>query len=273
MVGKPHGIALLLSGVVALVSCAESAHQTKLAQLEDRVSDDARRLVDESITFADVRTAPATYVGQTVMLGGRVIGARLVPDKTEVEVLQLPLDADGIPVGDRGQSQGRFVAEQESFLDPATLPRDTPVTIIGTVEGEVTRIIAGGNGSGEETTYTYPVVRIVQILNWPTLPAINTTAPWPYQYNPYAHYGPAFWGRAFYTSPFWYPRGYGGFNPLYHAPPPSSGSAIGSRPSRHSRDFAPPQFRSGGGASSGMPSSPSVSSGRPIPPQFRKHLQ
>lgn len=244
------------TALVFLSACAESAHQTGLAQLERRISDDVRRMVDESVTFADIKDGADSHVGQTVMLGGKVLSARLAPSKTEVEILQLPLGSDGIPTDNASQSQGRFLAEEESFLDPATLPPDTPVTVIGTVEGEVTRSLTDGSDS-----YTYPVLRIVQILNWPALPKTNVAAPWPYYYNPYARYGPAYWGPTFYRSPFWYPYGYGGYGRYgsgYYRTPFRDGSTSRSAPGS-----APPQFRGSGGSSSG-------SSAGSIPRQFQK---
>lgn len=249
--------------LVLLSACADSAHQSGLAQLDRRISDDVRRLVDESVTFADVKSSATRYTGQTVMLGGRVLSVRLLSNKTEVEILQLPLGSDGIPGDAASQSQGRFLAEADSFLDPATLPPETPVTVIGMVEGEITRSLGEASNA-----YTYPVLRIVQILNWPTLPTTNAIAPWPYQYNPYAHYGPSYWGPAYHPSPYWYPWGYGGYSRFgsgYFAVPSSDGL-----PSRGSSGSVPPQLRSYGGVG---PESSSGSSAGSIPRQFQKRLQ
>ncbi len=251
--------AVLAASTLFLSACAESAHQTGLAQLDRRISEDVRRLVDESVSFSDVKGAPESYNGKTVLFGGEVIRAKRIKDKTEVEILQLPLGADGIPVQDRSQSQGRFVAQEDTFLDPATLQPGTPLTVVGTVDGEIRRPLTDG-----EDEYLYPVLRIVQLLNWPTLPESNSTGAWPYQYNPYAYYGPSYWGPSYYAYPFWYPSGYLGFwsRPWFYGPRSRSGGFNSGSPS----GGVPPQFGGSGSSSSG-------SFSRPVPPQFRKRLQ
>ncbi len=252
------GATLLMA--IALTACAESAHQTGLGQLGQHIPEDLRRLVDESITYQDVKASPGSYSGKTVMFGGVVIRAKRLRDRTEVEMLQLPLGTDGIPVEDRSQSQGRFILMEESFLDPATLEAGTPLTAIGTVEGEITRPLSEG-----EDTYTYPVIRIRQLLNWPTLPQANTVGGWAYQYNPYAFYGPSYWGPSYYGYPYWSPWGYGGYGRYYggYYDPPRSRSSGGGA----SSGSIPPQF-GGSGGSSGSSSSGSPS--QSIPPQFQK---
>ncbi len=256
-------VGLLLMGLL-LAGCAESAHQTGLGQLGNRVSEDVRRLVDESITFQDVKAAPESYGGKMVMFGGEVIRARRLKDQTEVEILQLPLGSDGIPIDDRSQSQGRFLAVEGGFLDPATVPQGTPLTVVGTVEGERVRPLSEG-----EDPYAYPVLRIVQLLNWQTLPSSNQVGAWPYHYNPYAYYGPSYWGPSYYTSPFWYPWGYGGYWG-YGRGYPGSGAPSGGLPSGGSSGSPPPQFRGSGASSLGGGSG---SSGGSIPPQFQKRLR
>src|SRR5438093_209793 len=49
---------------------------------------------------------------------------------SQIEVLQLPLDAPLDPVSDRMKSEDRFLAVQEDFLDPSILPSGTSVTLV-----------------------------------------------------------------------------------------------------------------------------------------------
>lgn len=247
----------LAFALLGLTACAESAHQTGLSYLSQQVSEDLRRLVDTSVSFADLQANPGSYNGKTVIFGGEVIRAKRVKDTTEVELLQLPLDADGIPTQDRSQSQGRFLTQQDTFLDPATLDAGTALTVVGTVEGNTVRPLSEG-----EDNYTYPMLRIIQLLNWKTLPETNVGGGWPYQYNPYAYYGPSYWGPGYYAYPFWSPWGYWGRGYWYPPPvvsPPAPSIPPGARP---------PQFR---GSGSSMPGGSGFGAApRSLPPQFQK---
>ena len=90
------------------------------------------------LTFLQVKTAPHSVKGQAVVFGGNVLSARLRKDGTRIEILQLPLDRSTHPGYDLTQSQGRFIAFQREFLDPATLPPGTRVTVTGEVSSSVT---------------------------------------------------------------------------------------------------------------------------------------
>ena len=58
-------------------------------------------------------------------------------------------------------SQGRFIAYQTEFLDPATLPPGTRLTILGQVSGSVTQSL-------DEADYTYPTLIVKHLKAWPT---------------------------------------------------------------------------------------------------------
>ncbi len=85
-------------------------------------------------------------------------------------------------------SRGRFLAFQQTFLDPATVPAGTRVTIVGEVTGATTLPL-------DETDYTYPTLEIKNIKVWPKAEG------YPYWYSPYA--GPSYWGP--YWHPYWGP--------------------------------------------------------------------
>ena len=69
------------------------------------------------------------------MLGGEVLSAKRLAEGTRLEVLQLPLDDAQQPALTRTDSQGRFLAIEKEFLDPAMFPQNTRVTIVGEVTG------------------------------------------------------------------------------------------------------------------------------------------
>ena len=144
------------------------------------------------ITFLQVKAAPDSYKGQAVTFGGEVLGARRLKEGTRIEILQLPLTSSLHPTLDLSKSQGRFVAMQREFLDPATIPSGTFVTITGDVAGSVTMPL-------DETEYTYPIVEIKKLHVW-----INSDEGAP-RIRPQIGPGPS-WGP--YWSPYWRPWPY-----------------------------------------------------------------
>jgi outer membrane lipoprotein len=148
-----------------------------------------------SITFLQVKAAPDSYRGQSVVFGGEVLSARRLKDGTRIEILQLPLDRSGHLGTDRMQSQGRFVAMHREFLDPATMPPGTRLTVNGEVVGSITLPL-------DETEYSYPVIEARHIE---VLPPPEVAAQWRRPYA-YPYMGSGYWGP--YGSPYWRPWPY-----------------------------------------------------------------
>jgi outer membrane lipoprotein len=143
------------------------------------------------ISFAQLKAAPDSFRGHAVVFGGEVLAARRMKDSTRIEILQLPQDS-GYPVYDLTQSQGRFIAIQKEFLDPATLPRGTRVTVSGEVTGTLTLPL-------DETEYTYPVIEVTRLHVW----SRNDGGP---RVQPY--YVPGLYGYGPYWGPYWRPWPY-----------------------------------------------------------------
>jgi outer membrane lipoprotein len=162
--------------VLVLSACASSQ------QVEDGAA-------GASVAFVQVKAAPDSYRGQSVVFGGEVLSARRLKDATRIEILQLPLDRSDRPSGDRTQSQGRFVAMHREFLDPATIPPGTRLTVTGDVTGSMTLPL-------DDTEYSYPVIEARHIEVMPPEMA-QARRPYPY---PYMGPGP-YWG------PYGYPYG------------------------------------------------------------------
>ena len=129
--------------LVMLVGCASTQ------ETEDK----------QALTFLQVKEAPGSYQGQSAVFGGKVLTARRQKDGTRIEILQLPLDRSTRPRYDLTQSQGRFIAQQRDFLDPATLPPGTRITVTGIVSRSITLPL-------DETDYTYPVIDIKRVRVW-----------------------------------------------------------------------------------------------------------
>ncbi len=157
--------------------------------------------VTAGVSFPQLVEDPSTHIGQIVKVGGVVLSAKRLVDRTEVMVLQIPLDNDSVPKWNRTKSQGRFIATQQTFLDPATLPQGTRLTIIGEVTGQATVQV-------DEEEKAYPVLAIQALNVWPMIP------PNGYGYRPYwGPYGGGYWGSywPYSASSFgYYGRGAGG---------------------------------------------------------------
>lgn len=115
--------------------------------------------IDTSVSFAQLLENPDPHVGKLVVLGGQVLQAKRLPDSTRIEVLQLPMADSERPVSQRTSSQGRFLAYEKSFLDPATLSDQPQVTIVGEVTGLATANL-------DETEYRYPTIAIKHMHVW-----------------------------------------------------------------------------------------------------------
>ena len=115
--------------------------------------------VDRNVSFLEVKQAPLSYKNRLIVLGGEVLSVKRGSDSTRIEVLQLPLDGSLEPVSDRTKSLGRFLGVQKEFLDPATLPAGTRVTIVGEVTGVTTLRL-------DETDYSYPTLAVKHVKVW-----------------------------------------------------------------------------------------------------------
>ena len=171
----------LVLAFVILAGCALTGDQA-----ETLPSDAA------SIRYEQVKAAPESYNGQPVTFGGKVLGARRLKEGTRIEILQLPLTGSLRPTMDLSKSQGRFVALQKEFLDPATVPPGTFVTVTGETAGSVTLPL-------DETEYTYPLVRINNLRVWTEddedSPRIRRPIGpyWSPYWSPYWHSWPYYW--------------------------------------------------------------------------------
>jgi outer membrane lipoprotein len=144
------------------------------------------------ITFAQVKATPDSYKNQPVTWGGEVLSARRLKEGTRIEILQLPLNSSLQPTTELNKSQGRFVVLQREFLDPATIPEGTFVTVTGEVAGSVTLPL-------DETEYTYPIVELKTMKVW------SRVDDQPIRIRPYMGPSP-YWGP--YWSPYWRPWPY-----------------------------------------------------------------
>lgn len=176
---RRFGSICLFSGFVALSGCAASEHQA-----------DGLPSGTPKISYVQVKSAPESYIGQSVTFGGKVLGARRLKEGTRIEILQLPLTDSLQLTMDLSKSEGRFVALQKDFLDPATIPPGTFLTVTGEMVGTIVLPL-------DETEYTYPLIHIANLRVWTE----DDEAP-PRIRRPIGPY----WGP--YWSPYWHPWPY-----------------------------------------------------------------
>lgn len=148
--------------------------------------------------FVQVRSAPGSYLGQTVRWGGVIAAVENRASETRIEVVQKALHRSGHPLqGD--QSEGRFVAIVSEFLDPALFTQNRSFTVVGEV---------GGNQSGTigDFAYEYPVVNATHYQLWPKPLPRRDRRPRPYWHDPWYDpwYGP------------WYRPGRSHYHPHSH---------------------------------------------------------
>lgn len=125
----------------------------------DVVPDQLKPQVHTEISFQQILADPNQYQGRIVVLGGEVLSAKRLKDATQLEVLQLPLDDSHRPSFIKTDSLGRFLAFEPTFLDPATLPPNTRVTIVGELTGAMTAQL-------NEMSYQYPTLAIKHLHVW-----------------------------------------------------------------------------------------------------------
>ena len=193
---KPiHLLLSLVGGFGALVLVAGCTKPYK-----DTVSPDLANQLNDSLSFAQIKSNPEDYKGKLVVLGGQVLSAKRLQDSTELIILHLPLLDEREPTTELTNSQGRYIAYQEEFLDPATVPAGTRVTLVGELSGSVTQKL-------DETDYTYPTLTIKQFKVWPDYSSEYSRYSQPYPYlGPYPYAYP-FWGprgRFYGHYPYWY---------------------------------------------------------------------
>lgn len=220
-------IIMALFGSTALfTACAESAQQT-LWDAQEIIPKELEQQIDTSIDFPALVAAPDQYVGRIVMFSGLVLSSKRTVSRTEIEVLELPARSGPPNTKERIHSRGRFLATQDTFLDPAIVAAGTPLTIVGEVTGKITKPL-------DESEYTYPIISIRHLIDW------NTVEP---QYG--ARTDPAYYGSLYYY-PYWWgpyaPYPYWAPYPpviIQRPPPPPPPPPPPTPPPR----TIPPQFR------------------------------
>jgi outer membrane lipoprotein len=127
-----------------------------------RVPQAVRERPTPAVRVAQVQQAPERFLGMRVRWGGTVLAVHNRELATEIEILSRPLGGDGEPQREK-PGEGRFLALLPGFADPAELPRDRLLTVIGRLQRVQTRRVG-------EYPYPYPVVVVEGRHLWPERP-------------------------------------------------------------------------------------------------------
>ena len=119
------------------------------------ISKELRRELSPDITFKQVIKDPDAHKGKTVLISGIILGSRNTKEGTLIEILQKPADMEGKPK-DVDDSDGRFLALYNGYLDTAIYSRGRDVAVAGEITGK--RILPLG-----EIDYIYPLISIKEI--------------------------------------------------------------------------------------------------------------
>lgn len=186
------GLVLGFSILIPWAGCTQPYKSTLSPNLADQLND--------SLSFSQIKASPEEHKGKLVVLGGQILSSKRLQDATELIILQLPLIEQREPSTELTNSQGRFIAYQQDFLDPATVPAGTRITLVGELSGSITQKL-------DETDYMYPTFTIKQFKIWPSL-----SSDYPLYGQPY----PYWWPHP-YAYPFWGPRGrFYGYYPYWY---------------------------------------------------------
>lgn len=106
---------------------------------------------------------------------------------TRLEVVYFPANASGRPqVAD--QTDGRFVAYIQGFVDPMVYQQGKAVTVLGNLSQPEAGMV-------DQYQYVYPVVKEAKVYLWPKQQEtrVDVIDPWPMWRAPYPYwgYGPA----------------------------------------------------------------------------------
>lgn len=112
-----------------------------------------------SITdYRDISSQDLNCRCKTVRLGGKIIRSEILPNKTKIEVLSLPISNYSAKPIVESESQGRFIAYFNGFIDPENL-KDRYITLGGTLSGKE-------EGKIEQANYSYPVIQVENYRLW-----------------------------------------------------------------------------------------------------------
>ncbi len=139
-----------------------------------------------------VRQNVDDYIGHRVRWGGVIANIINEKDATVLEIVDHPLSKQGRPT-ETDQTQGRFLARINGFLDPVIYAKRREITIVGTINKETKQLIY-------QFEYSYPEIVVDSLILWPQVDKQMQHYYEPYWYDP--------WYPRYFWSPYYYPYRY-----------------------------------------------------------------
>lgn len=168
-------IVLLLLLSLALQGCTHA------------ISGPSRALVDRSVSFPMLHENPEQFKGRFVLAGGIIASVKNLPEGGQLEVVQLPVDSQGMPE-DSLNTGGRFLAFSDRFLDPLVFKEGKRITVVGEVKGSQVKRI-------DQVDYRYPTIVIKEVHVWRPEEVERQNYPQAYPYYWYDPWWPSWYFR------------------------------------------------------------------------------
>lgn len=108
--------------------------------------------------YREISTQDFACQCQNARLGGKVLEATILPQQTKLEILSLPVGRYTGKPDVEAQSDGRFIAYINGFVDPENL-KDRYITVGGKITGSE-------QGKIDQADYTYPVIQAENYRLW-----------------------------------------------------------------------------------------------------------
>ena len=176
---------IIYSGLLMLFLFAASSCSTHIAP-------EIKQPLDGSPSIGEVRDTADIFTAKKVRWGGVILDVENKQDTSRLTIVAFPLKGNGKPrISD--QSEGRFIAIIDAFLEPLVYNSDREITVTGKLLGTETLNVG-------EFAYEYPVIQVEQYYLWPVEedpvyvdhPPYWWYDPWypyfPYYYPHYPHH-------------------------------------------------------------------------------------
>lgn len=129
----------------------------------------------QTLELGTVRADIEQFVGSKVRWGGVIHKVENKTAQTWIEIVRRELKENGRPLKG-GTSDGRFIASFASFVDPEVYGVGRPLTVVGTIDGQTSRLIG-------DYDYSFPIVSVKGSHLWAAkskTPAPAYSPPWGY---------------------------------------------------------------------------------------------
>jgi outer membrane lipoprotein len=114
--------------------------------------------VNRNVSFQELKKEPEKFKGIWVMLGGMIVASRNTKEGMLMEILQKPLNTDGMPL-QTDSTEGRFLVQSDTFLDPAVYQEGRLITVVAEVIGRKELPL-------DDIMYTYPLLILKDMHLW-----------------------------------------------------------------------------------------------------------